>query len=80
MEKNIKWTNSDGLYVGRGVKNIEFKSTNAKKPAMFYFVSYPAHTSYPDKHINILLQSTPKNLVHCQIQTKEQFISIFIRV
>lgn len=41
----------DGLYIGRGKKTIEFKSKNAKKPAMFYFVSYPAHTEYPDVHV-----------------------------
>jgi len=49
--KVYKMVNRDGLYVGRGPKKIEFKSVNAKKPAMFYYVSYPAHTSYPDKHI-----------------------------
>jgi len=40
--------NKDGLYIGKGCKNIEFKSHNAENPALFYFVSYPAHTSYPD--------------------------------
>jgi len=49
--KEYRMVNRDGLYVGRGSKKIEFKSVNAKKPAMLYFVSYPAHTSYPDKHI-----------------------------
>jgi len=31
----------DALYIGRGVKTIEFKSISAEKPAKFYFVSYP---------------------------------------
>lgn len=59
--KEYKMANRDGLYVGRGLKKIEFKSTNAENPAMFYFVSYPAHISYPDKHIKFS-QSTPKEL------------------
>jgi len=49
--KVYKMVNRDGLYVGRGPKKIEFKSADVKKTAMFYFVSYLAHTSYPDKHI-----------------------------
>lgn len=41
----------DALYIGRGAKSVEFKSDNAETPAHFYFVSYPAHTAYPTKHI-----------------------------
>lgn len=41
----------DALYIGRGTKDIEFKSVGADKPAHFYFVSYPAHKEYPSKHI-----------------------------
>ncbi|MEW6652323.1 MAG: 5-deoxy-glucuronate isomerase, partial [Bacteroidota bacterium] len=41
----------DALYIGRGAKSIEFKSVRAETPAHFYFVSYPAHTKYPTKHI-----------------------------
>lgn len=40
----------DALYIGRGSKEIEFASKNADKPAMFYFVSYPAHTGFPTTH------------------------------
>ena len=40
----------DALYIGRGVRTIEFKSTSAEKPAKFYFVSYPAHKEYPTAH------------------------------
>ena len=41
----------DALYIGRGTKKIEFESADSKKPAKFYFVSYPAHKEYPSKHI-----------------------------
>jgi 4-deoxy-L-threo-5-hexosulose-uronate ketol-isomerase len=37
----------DMLYVGRGVQNVEFVSVNEKEPAVFYFVSFPAHKQYP---------------------------------
>jgi len=37
----------DGLYIGRGSKSILLVSESASVPAMFYFVSYPAHKAYP---------------------------------
>jgi 4-deoxy-L-threo-5-hexosulose-uronate ketol-isomerase len=41
----------DSLYIGRGSKHIAFSSTDPSQPAKFYFVSYPAHKSYPTTHI-----------------------------
>jgi 4-deoxy-L-threo-5-hexosulose-uronate ketol-isomerase len=41
----------DGLYVGRGNRQIEFGSSDSMTPAFFYLVSYPAHASHPIKHI-----------------------------
>jgi 4-deoxy-L-threo-5-hexosulose-uronate ketol-isomerase len=49
--KIIQMDSFDALYIGRGVKKIEFKSSSDKKPAKFYFVSYPAHKEYPSKLI-----------------------------
>lgn len=40
----------DALYIGRGTKTVDFKSKQKDKPSAFYFVSYPAHTSYPTAH------------------------------
>lgn len=37
----------DGLYLGRGVKDITMVSDDPSNPAKFYFNSCPAHTSYP---------------------------------
>lgn len=37
----------DGLYVGRGSRQIEFGSIDPGTPALFYLVSYPAHASHP---------------------------------
>ena len=43
----------DALYLGRGTKEVSFSSRSADTPARFYFLSYPAHTAYPVRHIPI---------------------------
>jgi 4-deoxy-L-threo-5-hexosulose-uronate ketol-isomerase len=60
-DKEYTMNQKDGLYIGRGAKQIEFKSTDPKKPAMFYFVSYPSHKEYPTQHIGFS-ESTPLKL------------------
>jgi 4-deoxy-L-threo-5-hexosulose-uronate ketol-isomerase len=44
--------NKDALYIGRGSKEVIFSSTEPE-PALFYFNSAPAHTSYPTKKITL---------------------------
>jgi 4-deoxy-L-threo-5-hexosulose-uronate ketol-isomerase len=39
--------NLDLLYIGRGNADIRFASKSAIEPAIFYLLSYPAHTTYP---------------------------------
>lgn len=41
----------DMLYLGRGTKDIQFRSVKAREPAYFYFASFPAHTSHPHARI-----------------------------
>lgn len=43
----------DGIYIGKGNKEISFKSENPEEPAKFYVSSCPAHCTYPIKHIDI---------------------------
>jgi 4-deoxy-L-threo-5-hexosulose-uronate ketol-isomerase len=41
----------DVLYVGRGAKDIVLASADAKAPARFYLVSYPAHATHPTTRV-----------------------------
>lgn len=43
--------NKDCLYIGRGSKSITFESSDSEKPAKFFIMSYPAHTSHPTRKI-----------------------------
>lgn len=43
----------DALYVGRGKKNVSFKSKDATNPAKFYINSTPAHKEYKTQLITI---------------------------
>ncbi len=37
------------LYLGKGTKTVHFLSESVLDPAVFYFLSVPAHTSYPNR-------------------------------
>jgi len=37
----------DGLYIGKGVKDVVFSLTDKNNPPKFYMASSPAHVSYP---------------------------------
>jgi len=39
--------NLDLIYIGRGNPDIRFESKSADNPAVFYLLSYPAHTAHP---------------------------------
>lgn len=43
----------DGMYIGRGSKDITFESKDASCPAKFYLNSAPAHVAYPTVHIKL---------------------------
>lgn len=43
----------EALYVGQGAQNVIFRSSDASRPAKFYYNSAPAHTHYPDKKITL---------------------------
>ncbi len=41
----------DGMYIGRGAREITFESREVARPAKFYMNSAPAHVAYPTVHI-----------------------------
>ena len=43
----------DGIYIGRGNKEITFRSLDPENPAKFYVSSCPAHADYPIRKIDI---------------------------
>ncbi len=43
----------DGIYVGKGHRDLVFKSVDSSSPAKFYMTSCPAHTEYPITKIDI---------------------------
>ncbi|TMV44846.1 5-dehydro-4-deoxy-D-glucuronate isomerase [Paenibacillus mesophilus] len=43
----------DGLYVGMGNKNVQFRSDNPDSPARFYMLSTTAHKAYPTAKVGI---------------------------
>lgn len=43
----------DGMYIGMGTREIEFRSDNPSEPAKFYINSSPAHHTYPTVKIDI---------------------------
>lgn len=48
----------DAVYVGRGSKEVVFKSKDSNKPAKFYFASSPAHKAYPTTAITSEMRRT----------------------
>jgi 4-deoxy-L-threo-5-hexosulose-uronate ketol-isomerase len=48
----------DTIYVGRGAKEVSFKSVNPSDPAKFYFASSPAHMAYPTTQITAAMRRT----------------------
>ena len=43
----------DALYIGKGSKEVIFRSDNAANPAHFYINSAPAHKEFPVKHVTL---------------------------
>jgi len=51
----------DGLYIGKGVKEVIFSALDKNNPPKFYLASAPAHTNYPNVFIPIE-KANPKKL------------------
>ena len=70
--QEIAMAHRDGLYVGRGAREVTFASKDAQHPAKFYFVSYPAHKEYPTAHVRF--SETEKTHLGSQIDTNRRTI------
>ncbi len=60
-KKEYKLSKLDCVYLGKGTKDVKFKTTNKKTPAMFYIISTPAHLAYPNTLMNAK-KATPVHL------------------
>ena len=52
-EIEYKMKKGDGLYIGKGVREVTFSAAGKDKLPKFYLASTPAHNSYPVVHIPI---------------------------
>ncbi|KOF10286.1 5-keto-4-deoxyuronate isomerase [Planococcus glaciei] len=43
----------DGIYIGKGTKDISFESNDSANPAKFYINSCPAHKTYPTVKVGL---------------------------
>jgi 4-deoxy-L-threo-5-hexosulose-uronate ketol-isomerase len=74
--KQYPMVHRDGLYIGRGAKEIIFTSNDPAQPAKFYFVSYPAHMVYPTTHIRF--SDTEKSPLGTQADANRRTIHRYI--
>ena len=51
--EEFRLNNKDGLYIGKGNRDIIFSSLNSENPAKFYINSVPAHKEYKTVKIEI---------------------------
>jgi 4-deoxy-L-threo-5-hexosulose-uronate ketol-isomerase len=51
--QNFELSFKEALYVGKGNKNLVFKSKDPSDPANFYFNSAPAHQTFPNKKVTL---------------------------
>ena len=56
----------DGIYIGRGSRDITLESCDKAAPAKFYFNSCPAHKEYPTVYIR------PEDCVRVELGSLEQ--------
>lgn len=66
----------DGLYVGLGIKQVDFQSLDPEKPAKFYINSATAHKKYPTVKINLEKANKVKagSDAECNKRTINQYV------
>lgn len=75
-DKTFDLETKDGIYIGKGKYKIFFGSYNSKLPALFYFVSYPAHQVYPIERISFKSATSTRlgSKKECNARTINKYI------
>jgi 4-deoxy-L-threo-5-hexosulose-uronate ketol-isomerase len=50
---DYKMNFKDSIYIGKGSKEVEFRSDDPSNPAHYYINSAPAHKEFPVKHVTL---------------------------
>jgi len=68
--------NGDGIYLGRGTKDVSFMSEGVDNPAQFYLNSCPAHAAYPTTHIprSAALETKLGSQAECNVRTIRKYV------
>lgn len=66
----------DGLYVGRGARDVSFSSEVPSRPARFYLLSAPAHKSFPARLVT--LDQAKRVALGSKAESNERVIHQFI--
>lgn len=66
----------DAVYVGRGSKEVLFKSKDATNPARFYFASSPAHKAFATTAITADMRRT--RALGCKLNSNERTLNQII--
>ncbi len=66
----------DAVYIGRGSREVVFRSVSATAPAKFYFASAPAHAAYPTAQITSAMRRTRElgSAATCNSRTLNQLV------
>lgn len=66
----------DGIYIGKGTKDVKFYSNDINNPAKFYLNSCPAHKEYPIVHIPLAKANKVHlgNVDNLNVRTINQYI------
>ncbi len=75
--KEYNMAHKDSLYIGRGSKEVEFRSKNKSEPAQYYFVSYLLIKNFL-QHMQNFLMPNQTALAVLKIQIIGLFINISI--
>jgi 4-deoxy-L-threo-5-hexosulose-uronate ketol-isomerase len=67
--------NGDGIYLGRGTKDVSFESDSSSAPAQFYVNSCPAHAAYPTVRVpkSAALETKLGTQAECNVRTIRKY-------